>query len=80
MRVITASGSTIMTEDEIASLKELADVVFDIEGEDVVMVFGIHTCTAGYAIAYADEPEYVVYNDDAACYVREVKNEFDDLA
>lgn len=71
-------NSTCMNEDEWASLKELATLVFDVEGEDAVLVFGESTRTAGYVVMYADEPAYIMYDEVAAPFVRQVKEEFRD--
>ena len=72
------SDSACLNEDEWASLKELATLVFDVEGEECVLLFGELTRAAGIAVMYPDEPAYVMYDEVAAQYVRQVKMEFDD--
>lgn len=71
--------STCMNEDEWASLVELATLMFTVEGgENVTLVFGENTRTAGYVMMFPDEPAYIVYDEIAAPFVRQVKQEFSD--
>lgn len=68
--------SATVTEDEAASLQELATVTFHDDEGNIVLVFGEQTREAGYAILYANEPAYICYDEVAAPYVRGVKEEF----